>query len=241
MYIGELKLSAAKTRAGGQNSPVHRGPLMKRSLWALVVVGLLAFSGRMLADEISYQGNFSSDDDVQTFNFNVFSAGLVTLQTFGYAGGVNGAGTTIPAGGFDPVLTLFDGSGNFLVMNDDGPCGTVGTDPTTLNCFDAYLSLDLGAGSYTAALTEYDNLPNGPTLADSFSQVGNGDFTCPEFLGRPDAFCDASPSQRDSAWALDITTPGTSPVPEPTSDVLMLSGISLFFALRTKLGNWRRS
>jgi hypothetical protein len=215
---------------------------MKRSTLAMaVVIGLLALSGRMLADEISYQGNFSSDDDVQTFNFNVSTGGLVTLQTFGYAGGVNGAGTTIAAGGFDPVLTLFDGSGNFLVMNDDGPCGTVGTDPTTLNCFDASLSLDLGAGAYTAALTEYDNLPNGPTLADSFSQVGNGDFSCPEFLGRPGAFCDASPSQRDSAWALDITTPGTSPVPEPASDVLVLSGISLLFALGTKLGNWRRS
>jgi hypothetical protein len=94
-------------------------------------------------------------------------------------------------------------------MNDDGPCGTVETDPTTLNCFDSYLSLDLGAGSYTVALTEYDNLANGPTLADSFSQVGNGDFTCPEFLGTPGAFCDVSPSQRNGAWALDITTPGT--------------------------------
>jgi PEP-CTERM motif len=213
---------------------------MKRFTLTLVMLGLLAFSGRLFADEVSYQGIFSSDDDVQLFNFNVSTAGLVTLQTFGYAGGVNGTGTVIPAGGFDPVLTLFDGSGNFLVTNDDGPCGTVGTDPTTLNCFDAYLSLDLGAGAYTAALTEYDNLPNGPTLADSFSQVGNGDFTCPEFLGTPGAFCDASPSQRDSAWALDITTPGTSPVPEPASDVLVLSGISLLFALRKQLVDWRR-
>jgi hypothetical protein len=215
---------------------------MKRYyLLPLVVIALLAGSSQLHADEVSYQGNFSSDDQVQTFDFNVTTAGLVTLQTFGYAGGVNGAGTTVAAGGFDPVLTLFDGAGNFLVMNDDGPCGTVGMDPTTLNCFDAYLSLDLSAGSYILALTEYDNLAIGPTLADSFTQVGNGDFTCPEFLGQPGAFCDASPSQRDSAWALDITTPGTSPVPEPGSEVLVLSGISLFFALRKKLQPWRKS
>jgi hypothetical protein len=208
-------------------------------IFSLVILALLASSSPVRADEVSYQGNFTTDDQVQLFDFNVATPGLVTLQTFGYAGGVNGAGTTIAAGGFDPVLTLFDGAGNFLVMNDDGPCGTVGMDPTTLNCFDAYLSLDLSAGSYIVALTEYDNLPIGPTLADSFTQVGNGDFTCPEFLGTPGAFCDASPSQRDSAWALDITTPGTSPVPEPGSEVLVLSGISLFFALRKNLQSRR--
>jgi hypothetical protein len=205
----------------------------------LAIIALLATSSRARADEVSYQGNFTTDDQVQQFDFNVATPGLVTLQTFGYAGGVNGAGTTIATGGFDPVLTLFDGMGNFLVMNDDGPCGTVGMDPTTLNCFDSYLSLDLTAGSYILALTENDNLAIGPTLADSFTQVGNGDFTCPEFLGTPGAFCDASPSQRDSAWALDVTTPGTSPVPEPGSEVLVLSGLSLFFALRKKLQSRR--
>lgn len=205
----------------------------------LVIIALLASTSQVRADEVSYQGNFTTDDQVQLFDFNVATPGLVTLQTFGYAGGVNAAGTTIAAGGFDPVLTLFDGAGNFLVMNDDGPCGTVGTDPTTLNCFDSYLSLDLTAGSYILALTENDNLAIGPTLSDSFTQVGNGDFTCPEFLGTPGAFCDASPSQRDSAWALDVTTPETSPVPEPGSEVLVLSGISLFFALRKKLQSRR--
>jgi hypothetical protein len=213
---------------------------MKRYyLLPLVIIALLASTIQVRADEVSYQGNFTTDDQVQLFDFNVATPGLVTLQTFGYAGGVNGAGTTIAAGGFDPVLTLFDGAGNFLVMNDDGPCGTVGTDPTTLNCFDSYLSLDLTAGSYILALTENDNLAIGPTLSDSFTQVGNGDFTCQEFIGTPGAFCDASPSQRDSAWALDVTTQGASPVPEPGSEVLVLSGISLFFALRKKLQSRR--
>src|ERR1700722_17563748 len=144
---------------------------MKRHyILPLVTPPFLIGSSRLQADVVSYQGNFSSDDVVQIFDFNVATPGLVTLQTFGYAGGVNGAGTTIAAGGFDPVLTLFDGLGNFLVMNDDGPCGTVGMDPTTLNCFDSYISLDLTTGAYTLALTENDNLPIGPTLADSFSQ-----------------------------------------------------------------------
>jgi hypothetical protein len=201
-------------------------------LYATLLLISLALASPIRANTLSYQGNFPSDDFVQTFNFNLASAGAVTLQTFGYAGGINGAGKTIAAGGFDPVITLFDGAGNFLTSNNDGACGQVGTDATTLNCFDSYLSLTLGAGSYSLALTENDNLAAGPTFADGFTQAGNGNFTCAEFMGTPGGFCDASPSQRNSAWALDVTTPATAPVPEPSTYALLLSGIGVFFITR---------
>src|SRR5258708_3115248 len=184
----------------------------------------LALTSPLRADTLSYTGNFVSDDVVQTFNFNVASQGLVTFQTFGYAGGINGAGNAIAAGGFDPLVSLFDSAGDFLAFNNDGSCVQVGTDATTLNCFDAYLPLVLDAGSYTLALTENDNLAIGPTFADGFTQAGNGNFTCAEFMGTPGGFCDASPSRRSNAWALDITTPtnipSTEPVPEPSTYTL---------------------
>ena len=217
--------------------------MMKRILlWCLAMIPLLIASP-LRADQLSFQNNFTSDDDVIILGFSLTAPGTVTLRTFGYAGGINGAGSTVVAGGFDPLLTLFDGAGNFLVSNNDGACGVVGTDATTLNCFDAYLSLILDAGDYNVALTENDNLPLGPTLADSFSRVGSGNFTCAEFMGSPGGFCDASPSQRGSAWALDIVTPSTvpmAPVPEPDSGALVLSGLGLFMALRSHFdATWR--
>jgi hypothetical protein len=210
---------------------------MKRNhcLGAILMLISLAPTSPLRADTLSYTGSFPTDDSVQTFNFNLASQGAVTLQTFSYAGGIDGAGKTIAAGGFDTVLTLFDGTGNFLTSNNDGACGQVGTDVTTLNCFDSYLFLNLGAGSYTLALTENDNLAIGPTFADGFTQAGNGNFTCGEFMGTPGGFCDASPSQRNSAWALDITTPATAPVPEPSTYALLLSGIGVFFITRKQL------
>jgi hypothetical protein len=188
-----------------------------------------------LASPVSYAGTFTSDDKVQLFTFQVGISGTVTLRTFGYAGGVDDAGDTIAAGGFDPVLTLYDGSGMFLETNDDGPCGVVGQDATTGNCFDSYMSLLLEAGSYTLALTEADNLPLGD-LPDSFSQVGNGNFTCPEFLGQAGGFCDASPSQRSANYEVDISTPnaGLSPTPEPAPFLLLLTGCVLVFCLRNR-------
>jgi hypothetical protein len=199
------------------------------------LIGLLALISPLAlrASPVSYAGSFLTDDQVDLFTFQVDTAGTVTLQTFGYAGGVDGAGVTVAAGGFDPVLTLFEGSGNFLETNDDGACGVVGTDPTTLNCFDAYLSLPLGVGDYTLALTEADNLPLGD-LVDGFSQVGNGNFSCPEFLGQTGAFCDASPSQRDGQYEVDIDAPALSPspAPEPASGVLLLTAAVVAACLR---------
>lgn len=208
-------------------------------LCAISLLTSLALTSPLQANTISYAGNLPLDDFVQTFNFNVGSQGLVTFQTFGYAGGINGAGKPIAAGGFDPLVSLFDSAGDFIAFNNDGSCAQVGMDATTLNCFDVYLPLLLDAGSYTLALTENDNLAVGPTFADGFTQAGNGNFTCAEFMGTSGGFCDASPSRRSNAWALDITTPATipttTPVPEPSTYALLLSGIGAFCAARKRL------
>jgi hypothetical protein len=200
--------------------------MAKLSSLALALL-CLALPSIARATTTSYTGTFSSDDQLQTFDFTVGSSGPVVLRTYSYAGGMDPSGALIASGGFDPVLTLYSNDGSFLVTDDDGPCGLVNTDPSTLNCFDAYISTSLDAGSYILALTEADNLPIGD-LSDGFTQTGNGDFTCPEFLGIPGAFCDASPAQRGNAYAVDITVPGSvAPAPEPPSLLLLLSGVAL--------------
>ena len=48
------------------------------------------------ASTYSFPGASTSDDQVQLFAFQVPLLTLVTLQTFGYAGGTNGNGQPVP-------------------------------------------------------------------------------------------------------------------------------------------------
>ncbi len=151
----------------------------------------------------------------------------MTINTLSYGGGTNAAGDVVPAGGFDPVVSLFDSSGLFLLENEDGNILDVGVDPASENAFDSFLEASLDPGDYRVALTQFDNFALGSTLSDGFAQEGIGDFT--DFFGCSNgSFCDADGNNRTGAWALDIqgVAPATQqPVPEPSTVVLMSSGL----------------
>jgi len=74
----------------------------------LISCALLLLSGPVCASQFSFEGTSTNDNDVQFFNFNILSATTITLQTFGYGGGINAAGQTILPGGFEPVLQVYD-------------------------------------------------------------------------------------------------------------------------------------
>jgi hypothetical protein len=187
-------------------------------------------SSSALADNFSFTGNFTQDDNVQLFNFTVGATSNVTLRTWSYAGGVNAAGAPIARGGFDPILALFNSSGAFIDQNDDGGCPTVAADSVSGECWDTFLMANLAAGSYTVAVMQFDNFANGPNLANGFERTGQGNFTGP-LTGHPGgSFWDIAGTQRDSHWAFDIlnvqqaSTPPTG-VPEPSTIVLLFPGL----------------
>lgn len=153
------------------------------------------------AADFSFTGTFLTDDAKAAFTFNLAAPSTVTIQTFGYLGGVNAAGQTIAAGGFDDVVTLYDSSSQIVAFSDDG------------------LTLALAAGSYKLFLTQYDNF--GPAnLALPFLFDGQ-----PNFRG---GFVDFDGSKRNGNWALDITgvTLATA-VPEASTWALMLVGFGI--------------
>jgi len=156
----------------------------------------------------TYSGNFLYDDDLESIPVSLGASQDVTITT-----------TSFAAGGFAPVLSFFDPAGMLIAFDVDGNSGgcTV-SDPVSNYCWDDYIGLSgLAPGVYTLALTEDNNTPNGPTLADGFFW-GTGlsnDFTGPEFLGEPGSFILADGSQRSSAWALQIQI--TDVVPEPSA------------------------
>ncbi len=204
------------------------GILMAAALWA----------GSASAADFSFTGTFTEDDDIALFAFTVGSPSTVTLQSLSYAGGTNAAGQTIAAGGFDPILALFDSAGNLIDQDDDGSSVV---DPETGRSWDVFLQELLQPGSYTVAVTQYDNFANA-TLGAGFDRQGQGNFTvnfgCPE--AQP-AFNDVSGGTgcgRTANWAFDIlgvqtaVIPGTpggggGVVPEPSTWAMMLIGFAL--------------
>ncbi|MGH9393593.1 MAG: DVUA0089 family protein [Terriglobales bacterium] len=215
--------------------------LLKRAAWVVPALLLLSLPG--WSDPILMQGVFTSDSQVQQFSVTLGAAGVLTVQSYGYAGGTVNA-TTIAAGGFAPQATLFDSLGIEIVADSGGNCGLTGTDPTTGNCDDPYIQETLGAGTYTLALTEDSNVSSDGFLADGFTEDGNPGFTCAEF-GQSGNFCDVTSAlgtQRNGDYALAFTGAGSvdgvgsgTTVPEPSSLTLLAAGGLLFVLRRRRL------
>jgi hypothetical protein len=198
---------------------------------ASLIVGLAVIP--LSASTFSFSGVFAEDDSQFLTGFNLAGNATVNLESYSYGGGIDPLNGSVPAGGFATVLSLFDSSGNLLAFDDGGTapggCAPRTIDPATGFCLDAYLQEDLSPGSYTVVLTEYDNTPNGPTLADGFAKDGQGNFTGPEFLGVPGSFIDPFGNQRTDAYDFNISGIN-SLVPEPSSAASLAAALLLLFA-----------
>jgi hypothetical protein len=206
---------------------------MMRKILQVLCVAAFA-SATLQAAAFSFQGTFGSDDQVQLFNFAISSNATVTLKSLGYGGGTNSVvAAVILAGGFDPVLTLFQADGTQVGSFDDDP-GCAHTNQNHGACLDSYFNDLLQAGSYQLALTESGNFSLG-NLSDGFLQQGQGNFTASNCSpSNPQGFCDTFGNHNNGNWALDIiavdSATQVSPVPEPSSwslaaCALMLPGI----------------
>ena len=201
---------------------------MKSILLAVVLATAIAEGATL-----SFQGNFSLDDDVVLIPF-VSAGGLVSIRTWGYAGGLNTNADLIARGGFDPAVAVFELNGLLLALNDNGAAVDADPPPGTGFAWDAEITFPLlPAGTYTLALTQANNFAAGPFLADGFARAGEGNFTGAD-LGIPGgSFLDISGDQRDSHWAVDITG---AEVPEPSGLWFVLAGTALSVCLR----KWRK-
>lgn len=182
--------------------------------------------GSAQADSRSYTGEFLTDDELFITSFTLASDDVFSAFSHSFAGGANAADHSIAAGGFAPVLALFEDQLGLvqLVRGSSNVCSASSTpDPLSGFCWDVQLSMSLTAGHYTLVLSQDGNEPLGPLFSDGYSQAGVPDYTGQLYLGQSGQhFVMVDGSQRSGAFALDIQA---AAIPEPASAALLSLGL----------------
>lgn len=176
-------------------------------------------------------GTLTADNQVATIGLQLARSGLsrVSVETLSYAGGTLLGGGKVAGGGFDPIVSVYDHNNVLVWFNDDNPLAN--TDSATGRGSDSRLDLDLKAGLYTIAVSQFDHFPD-YLLGDfqASAQAGNPRFTAP--LGCSNGiFCDGAGSNRTGNYSVKVSA---APIPLPAGLPLLASGVAVlgFFGLR---------
>jgi hypothetical protein len=223
------------------------------NLKCLVLTAMLAFgaSAAFADSSSSFVGTLASPEDFFLTTFSLTTNTEVTLQTYGFGGGTNQAGTLIAPGGTDPFVGLFLGTGssatfingtsldlsNYSSFMGCPPANSVSNFGGT-TCGDiTMLFSSLAAGTYTLLLSDGQFIPNaavgsGTTLGDGFSDLTGGQFcNIADFTNGVETDC----PNTSGAYALDIITNSTSPtVPEPSGMLLLGTGLLGVIGIRRR-------
>jgi hypothetical protein len=139
-------------------------------------IGMVANLTPAHGANLSFTGNLADPNATALFTFTADGTSNVTIESRSWSGGINAAGTNIPAGGFDLNLTLFDAAGNWYDERDDIGVGNL----------DFQFSGVLPAGTYQVTIAAFGNNSAGfGIIATPFN--GAGDF-----------------DNRTSAYAVDV-------------------------------------
>lgn len=140
------------------------------------------------ASNISFSGAFLTGADQQSFFFSTTGGTTTSIRTLSYGGGTSIQGNPVSAGGFDPLLTVFQADGTQVGSFDNSASAvdclagiTAGPD----GCLDAYFNNSLSEGSYFLVLSQWNNTSNGD-LVDGFTYDNSciGEF-CSGFSSAP--------------------------------------------------------
>ncbi|MCA9262753.1 MAG: DVUA0089 family protein, partial [Planctomycetales bacterium] len=151
---------------------------MKKLGYVWCAVMMLSFIGTAQAAlDFDFSGTFTKDNDIALLNFTVGSTSTVTVFSSSW---VEGNTTGVPVHGFDPILAIWDSSGNLIEQQDDGGFSGQESSNGTLydvGTWDSYYQVLLGPGTYTASIAQFDNFAAGSNLSDGFIHDSDPHFT----------------------------------------------------------------
>jgi PEP-CTERM motif len=215
-------------------------------LLATALLALAALPARADGTQ-SYVGTLGSPYSDYEVLLTLTATSDVTLQTYGFGGGINGNGTVIAPGGTDPFIGLFANvglsptfiGGTSLDLTNYSPgcpaANTVSNFGDT-TCGDVLLTFsDLAAGTYTIVLSDGQFIPlaalgAGTTFDNSFFN-----FTGGVFCNLQDVDTGTACPNTSGAFAFDVTESTPSmPAPEPATVLLLGSGLAAILGVRKR-------
>jgi len=220
---------------------------LKLSAFAAMAMFFIAQVPPAFADSTStqsYTGTLANSDSVFQTTVTLAAGDDVLLQTYGFGGGTNAAGTLIPAGGTDPFLAIFDPTGGILTDGMGDTFGTsvalgnyssfVGCSPSTAGtpiiggapqCGDVTMSLDdLAAGTYTIVLSDGLYIANAVFDNGNLSEGFTDEFTGGQFCNLEINGVACPNTSGNYALYVTTITPAVA-TPEPTALLLLGSGL----------------
>jgi hypothetical protein len=201
--------------------------MMKVLLRRAAVLVLASAAGSGWATAVTYSGNLgdaanralvASDLSTALFTDDLATANNVALYalTVPYGGSTSFVSTGFALGGADPYVTIFTGvnrvSASFLESNYLHAF-SVGGDFT--------LAMTLAPGEYTVAIGVFANQSFAENLGSAFLADGFTGLGGPAYFGSGD-------------YALTIALPDAAVVPEPSTGLLILTGVCLFACARRR-------
>jgi hypothetical protein len=146
---------------------------MKLSRWLIILTVMVVGAGVAHASPtgVSYVGTLATPQSAFEVTVDLSASSTITLQTYGFGGGVNQAGTTISPGGTDPFVAIFSGAGPGATILTDGSSNPFGT------------SLDLTNYDNPGDLTDGEDFvgcgPAGAPVIGGSAQCGDITMTLP--------------------------------------------------------------
>jgi hypothetical protein len=186
------------------------------------------------ASDFDFSGTFTHDNDISLLGFTLDLDSNITI--FSSSWGDDNAATDgyVAGGGFDPILAIWDSSGNLVAEQDDGlNVGSTLSNGVSYShgWWDSYFNVNLVSGDYTASIAQFDNFAAGSNLSDGFVHDGEPNFTT-AFGSQPlfNGYWNLGDDPRTGDWEFHILNvqsasgPG-SLVPEPSTMLLLGTGL----------------